>query len=94
MLAVRKNDLFHEMIKENGFLSCTCDGQCKSTPEVVFNNDGVCAPVEVKEKKGFVAKLLAFKSRPKSSATSTPASVPSQKTGTSKLCLMKSSRIL
>ena len=51
MLAVRKNDPFHEMIKENGFLSCTCDGQCKSTPEVVFNNDGVCAPVEVKKEK-------------------------------------------
>ena len=65
MLAVRKNDPFHEMIKENGFLSCTCDGQCKSTPEVVFNNDGVCAPVEVKkEKKGFVAKLLGGSKAP------------------------------
>ena len=65
MLAVRKNDPFHEMIKENGFLSCTCDGQCKSTPEVVFTNDGVCAPVEVKkEKKGFVAKLLGGSKAP------------------------------
>ena len=65
MLAVRKNDPFHEMIKENGFLSCTCDGQCKSTPEVVFNNDGVCAPVEVKkEKKSFVAKLLGGSKAP------------------------------
>jgi hypothetical protein len=65
MLAVRKNDPFHETIKENGFLSCTCDGQCKSTPEVVFNNDGVCAPVEVKkEKKGFVAKLLGGSKAP------------------------------
>ncbi|CAL6443743.1 unnamed protein product [Bathycoccus prasinos] len=66
MLAVRKNDPFHEMIKENGFLSCTCDGQCKSTPEVVFTNDGgICAPVEVKkDKKGWVAKLLGGSKAP------------------------------
>ena len=39
--------------------------RCKSTPEVVFNNDGVCAPVEVKkEKKSFVAKLLGGSKAP------------------------------
>jgi len=65
MLAVRKNDPFHEMIKENGFLSCTCDGQCKSTPEVVVNDGGICDPVEVKkEKKGWVAKLLGGSKAP------------------------------
>jgi hypothetical protein len=61
MLAVRKNDPFHEMIKENGFLSCTCDGQCKAT-EVIYTDGGACDPVEVKkEKKGWVAKLLGGK---------------------------------
>ena len=59
MLAVRKNDPFHEMVKDNGFLSCTCDGQCKNT-EIVYTDGGACNPVQVKkEKKGWVAKLLS-----------------------------------
>ena len=59
MLAVRKNDPFHEMIKNNAFLSCSCDGSCKSDVVGVVNG-GFCEPVEVaKKKKTLVQKILA-----------------------------------
>ena len=47
------------MIKNNAFLSCSCDGSCKSDVVGVVNG-GFCEPVEVaKKKKTLIQKILA-----------------------------------